>query len=123
MNFKQAFIAAFYFLDARYYAEKKSGDLVHLLSNMNPFLWADGDAADPATYEEWMACAKKIAAQEPLNAEQSFNLMIAFLKFYHEEFEFAPMWIIEDVVAKTHTAPKWRDCISAAMEALPQPLR
>ena len=115
MTQKQAYISAYFFLES-YWAETKSEDLVHLLSSMNPFLWADGGSADPAIYEEWLKCSKKIAVDEPLNAEQTFNVILEFLKYYHDEFEFAPMWLIDDLIAKTCNTPKWLECVSNAMQ-------
>lgn len=115
MTQRQAYIAAYYFLES-YWIETKSDDLVHLLSNMNPFLWTDGYSADPATYEEWLECAKKIVDGESLDARQTFDVMLEFLKFHKEEFEFAPAWLIDDVTKKTHNSSEWLACVADAMK-------
>ena len=123
MNLKQAFIATYYFLDSLYCVEIKSEELIDLLSSMNPFLWSDLNSASPVTYQDWLNCAKILEFEESINSEQAYSLMLEFLSFHYKEFNFVPMWIIEDVKGKTYKTPKWVSCISVAMESPPRPLR
>ena len=115
MTLKQAYIAAFCFLKP-YWDETKSEEIVDLLSCMNPFFWADGNSADPATFDDWQDCAVKAKIEEPLDAERAFNLMLEFLAFHRDEFAYAPQWLIGDVANRTCNSSEWLTCIADSVK-------
>jgi len=116
LNFRQAFIAAYYFLNI-YYEETKNDDFLDIISGMNPFLWADGGSADPAAEKDWADVAKIIAKGESLNPQQAFQAMYGYVKFFKTEFGFDFDWIINGLLEKTHNSPKWLECVAKALES------
>jgi len=115
LTLRQAYIAAYDFLSP-FYDKTKDDKLLDLLSCMNPFLWKDGGSADPATYEDWLDSAKKITNKEQLNAKQAFQIMLEFLRFHKNEFNYAPEWIITDLEKKTHNNEGWLRCVSKVID-------
>ena len=123
MSLRQAYIAAFYFLDFHYYVEAKNDDLlIDLLSSMNPFFWTDGRPLNSAAENDWAEAAKKITDGELLDVQQAFQVMREYVKFYKTEFGFNYEWVIADITKKTYKTPKWLECVTAAMESPPPSL-
>ena len=115
MTLKQAYIAVYEFLSL-YYEETKDDELIDLLSSMNPFLWADGDSADPAIYRDWLDLAKKVTNDKQLDAKRAYQAMIGFLKFYKKEFDYVPEWLIKDLEDEVHNMSKWLECVDTVIE-------
>jgi len=114
MTIKQAYIAAFELLVYCY--NKSEGDeLIDLLSCMDPYSWADGEAFDPATYEDWLNSVKVVTNDEQLTEMQAFQSMLEFLKFHERRFKFAPQWLINELEEVTYDKSKWLECIAYAM--------
>jgi len=113
MNLRQAFIAAYYFLDI-YYEETKDEAFLDIISGMNPFFWEDGGAADPATERDWENVAKSIVSGESLDSQQAFQAMYEYVKFYKTEFGFDFGWIMDGLLKKTHNSPTWLECVAKA---------
>jgi len=111
MTLQQAFIAAYKFL-CIYFDETKDDNMIDLLSCMNPFFWADGNSLDPATYQDWLNSAKKVTNEEVLDIKQSFQVLLKFLEFHRDEFNYAPEWLIAELVAKTHDDTRWVECVA-----------
>ena len=55
---RQIFIAIYWALDAAF-EEFESDGLRLMLSDMNPFLWAEGESADRAVWVEYLNCFRK----------------------------------------------------------------
>jgi len=114
LTLKQAFIAAFYFMDL-YYIETKDDALADLLGNMNPYLWADGGSADPAAEEDWNNVAKAIKCGTQINPEQAFLLMYEYLNFHKTGLGYDVEWLMNDLAKKPHDTPEWLECITKAI--------
>jgi len=115
MTPKQAFMATYKFLEI-YYDETADNRLIDLLSGMNPLLWIDGGSADPAIYNDWLEISKKFISDEQIDAKKAFLAMFEFLVFYEKEFDYVPEWLIEDLRGKSHSTPKWLECVAATGE-------
>ena len=115
-------MATFNFLDI-YYSETKDDTLGMLLGSLNPFVWVDPEpnnpnicsTGDPAAWEDWVGIVRKFTNKNQLDSEQAFRIMIEFLKFYKDDFDYAPGWLIEELAGKSHDTPKWLDCIAASI--------
>jgi len=115
MNLRQAFIAAYYYLEV-YYNETISEDILDIISSMNPFLWADGGSADPAAEHDWIEVAKNIMTGDQMDSQQAFQVMYEYVKFFKTEFGFDFDRIMEGLLKKTHNDPEWLKCVAAAVE-------
>lgn len=115
MNLKQAFIAAFYFLNL-YYEETNNEAFLDIVSGMNPFVWEDESSADPAAERDWEAIANSITIEAYLSPQQAFQIMYEYVKFFKTEFGFNFDWIMEGLLEKTHNDPKWMQCVSKSKE-------
>jgi len=117
MNFRQAFIAAYYFLDL-YYIETGDEDIADLVSDMNPFLWGDGGSADPAAEDDWEKVAKATVDGGSISPQQAFQVLYNYLKFHTVEFGFNFEWLMEDMLSKTHNTSNWAESVARAMGCL-----
>ena len=116
MNFRQAFVAAYYFLD-HCYAETKNTELVGLVSDMNPFVFADGGSADPAAISDWGNIAKNISETGDFDTEQAFQAMYEYVNFHKTEFGFDYDWVLAYLANETHKSLKWLECVSKSMNS------
>ena len=104
MTLKQAYIKVFYYLEP-YYFNTKDDLMGMLLGSMNPFFFVDDKPDNPnyyltgslATWEDWMRAVRKTTEGYTLEGDQTFAIMIDFLKIKKNEFGFAPGWIIDEL--------------------------
>ena len=115
----QAF-AAMYFLLGEYFKKcKQIDDLGALLGTIDPFLWEEGTPIDPGTIYDWNNCVKKTSDKYTVNylfsEEESYNIVIAYLKFYVTNYGFNFKDIIFDLTNNTIWKEKWPQCIEKAL--------
>ncbi|MDR1157592.1 MAG: hypothetical protein LBK75_04705 [Oscillospiraceae bacterium] len=84
-NLKQSFLAAFQILD-EVFDDTRNEQLGNLLSEMNPYLFADLMSADPAIWNEWIDCAKKINKDEVYSSDEVFETLNIFLELNSEQY-------------------------------------
>ena len=92
--------AAFRFLD-KFFGKIESidGDVLCLLSDMSLDTWRSLDgvptSADPAQLEDFMDCIKAYGEKESYTAEEAYEILLLFLKQYHDR---APSAEIKDLM-------------------------
>lgn len=84
MTLKEAYIYIFRILNKYWYATHDDG-LGDILSEMNPFLWKDGNSADPAAWEDWLRVVQTVTSKESITEAEAMKAMISLLKDYHEQ--------------------------------------
>jgi hypothetical protein len=123
LNFRQAYIATFNFLDS-YYTETEDDTLGMLLGGMSPFTFIESESikpntcetADPAVWNDWVGVARKFTSEEQLDSKQTFQIMIEFLEFYETSFDYAPKWLIEDLKKDSYNINQWEMCINNSLK-------
>lgn len=88
MLIEDAYLITFYLLNDYYNANKDNSSLSSLLSDMDPYLFADRKAADPAMYDEWYNIISKYAKNGEVKNEDIINALRDFLTYYQNEFEY-----------------------------------
>ena len=104
----ELFSLIYFVLDAEYDSSDKSDEqLMHFVSELNPFLWAEESSADPAYYEEF----KSFMKDKTIGSDMGYSLALEFLSndIYYSK--------IPEYFQKT-TIEEW---ISAAKEYLSEP--
>jgi len=61
----------------------------------HPFSWKDYQSADPAQLEDFMDCIKAYGEKESYTAEEAYEILLLFLKQYHDR---APSAEIKDLM-------------------------
>lgn len=110
LNLKQAYLTTFYFLET-IYDKTKDNALGGLLGAMNPYVFSDSISADPAIWDDWKLCSKKITDSALLTTNETYQVMISFLEFYKEEFGFE----LGELITKLKKAPEdknWIACVN-----------
>ncbi len=82
---KQALLAAYTLLDDLH-DQSKSDTLMALLRDMNPFVFTDRTPADPATWSEWLTCAKAIQGDDNLTENTAFQTLLSFLRYNEKQY-------------------------------------
>lgn len=110
----QAFLAMYFLLDKYYIECKQVPDLGVLVGIINPFLWEDRTPIDPGTIYDWNKCKvnANMASDELLTEEESYGMVIAYLKFYITNYGFN----FTDVISDLSENPSWRDAWSQSIE-------
>lgn len=89
ISYDRAFLATYYVLDEMY-QRTPSDSLAVIASDMNPFLFADGKSADPASYEDFVDCCKEVEKRE--NCEEDVQLAyrcgLAYMQFFNDSWGF-----------------------------------
>lgn len=76
MNEFELFTMIFFVLDAYYDKDIDDICINTVLSDMNPFIWADIGSADPAMYDEY----KKFLKERTITLENSFDIAKDYVK-------------------------------------------
>ena len=85
LSYQQALWAAFTILD-KLYDEEHCKNLRFILSEMSPFTFEDRICADPALWESWLDCSKKVNDSGSLEFEQVMPTLIRFLKVNESKY-------------------------------------
>ncbi len=85
LSYQQALWAAFTILD-KLYDEQDCKNLRLILSEMSPFTFEDRICADPALWESWLDCSRKVNDSGSLEFEQVMNTLICFLKVNESKY-------------------------------------
>lgn len=96
ISIKLAFLATYQLLD-EYFNNSQNEKLGMLLSDMNPYLFIDSNSADPAVYYDWKNCAKKVSQKEELTNDEAFKILISFLDFNKEYYNYQVETILDDI--------------------------
>lgn len=96
LTYQQALFAAFTLL-ADLYDQTKSDPLRELISDMNPFIFADHTPADPATWSDWVNCAKAIQGDGNLTDGAIFEALVSFLRYDEKEYGYQSDWILKEL--------------------------
>lgn len=94
MIIQHAYLTMFQILNNYYFQEKKNDSLASLLSDMDPNIFSDGKAADPATYNDWYNAVKPYVKNGKIKNEDINLALKNFLIYYQQEFGFD----FEDVI-------------------------
>lgn len=77
MNKFELFTMIYFVLDAYYEDEVQSNEKIHtLLSDMNPFVWADLSSADPCVFKEFC----DFVGEEIITMENSLSIAKKYVK-------------------------------------------
>jgi hypothetical protein len=96
MSNKEAYLYIFKILK-NYWGKTHIDERGSLLGELNPFLFMDGNPADPAAWHDWMKAIRKVASSELLTEEQARKAMILLLQFYNDHEGFDLVDVIEDL--------------------------
>lgn len=73
----ELFTLIYFVLDAEYDSlEQKDEDLMHFISELNPFIWKEESSADPAYFEEFCQFMK----DKKLGDDLGYSIAIGYLK-------------------------------------------
>lgn len=86
MTIKDAYIVMYNILDDYYCFESKNDSLASLLSDMNPNIFLDKKAADPATYIDWYNSISGYIRNGEISDKNIILALKEFLIYYQEEF-------------------------------------
>ncbi len=81
-------------LNEYYCREAKNPSLASLLSDMDPNIFSDKRAADPATYNDWYNCVGYYINNGEIEEENVVKALNKFLLFYQQEFSYR----LDDVI-------------------------
>jgi hypothetical protein len=112
LTYKQALLAAYTILDDLH-DKTKSTPLFHLLGDMNPFVFTDHTPADPATWSEWIACAKEIQNEGILSDINAFKALVSFLYFNEGQYGYKTSNILNDIESQPFQK-RWQQLIVKA---------
>ncbi len=88
MSIQEAYIVMYKILDDYYCREPENDSLVSLLSDMNPNIFLDKRAADPATYNDWYNCVSSYIKNGEIREEDIIVALKEFLIYYQQEFDY-----------------------------------
>jgi len=86
MTIKDAYTTMYHILDSYFVRHNQSNSLASLLSDMDPYVFSDGKAADMATYDDWYSVVSGFAKGGEIPEDDITTALKAFLTYYHEEF-------------------------------------
>lgn len=111
---KQALMAAYTLLDDLH-DQTKSDTLMLLLNDMDPFIFADRTPADPATWSEWLTCAKAVQSDDKLTEDTAFQTMLSFLRYNEAQYGYNADSIEIDLRTSVYTN-RWEQLVIKALE-------
>lgn len=94
MLIQDAYIVMYNILNNYYWHENKNDALGSLLSDMDPYIFSDRKAADPATYNDWCNVINNYAKNGEIEKENITLALREFLIYYEQEFDYH----LEDVI-------------------------
>ncbi len=86
MSIEDAYVVMYTILDDYYCRESENDSLASLLSDMDPNIFSDKKAADPATYNDWYNCISCYIENEEIKEENIIVALKGFLIYYQQEF-------------------------------------
>lgn len=89
ISYDMAFLATFYALDEMF-QNYPSDSLTAIVTDINPFIFADGKCTDPAAYEDFLDCCKEVEKQENYGDDitLSYRCALAYMKFFNDSWGF-----------------------------------
>ena len=93
MSIQEAYVVMYNILDD-YCRESENDSLASLLSDMDPNIFSDKRAADPATYNDWYNCISCYIKNGEITEENIIVALKEFLVYYQQEFGYH----LEDVI-------------------------
>jgi len=94
MSIQEAYTVMYKILDDYYSRESVNDSLASLLSDMDPDIFVDKGAADPATYNDWYNCISCYIKNGKISEENIIVALKEFLIYYQQEFGYH----LEDVI-------------------------
>lgn len=94
MSTEDVYVIMYNILNDYYCGESKNDSLASLLSDMDPNIFSDKKAADPATYDDWHHCISGYIKNGEISEEKILLALKEFLIFYQQEFGYQ----LEDVI-------------------------
>lgn len=94
MSIHEAYVVMYNILDDYYCRESENDSLASLLSDMDPNIFSDKRAADPATYNDWHNCISCYIKNGEIGEENIIVAFKEFLIYYQQEFGYH----LEDVI-------------------------
>ena len=88
MVIQDAYEIMYNILNNYYFHEDKNDSLGSLLSDMDPNIFSDGKAADPATYDDWYNIVSAYIENGEIANENIISALRDFLIYYQQEFGF-----------------------------------
>lgn len=86
MTIKNAYTTMYHILDSYFVQYDQNDSLASLLSDMDPYVFSDGKAADMATYDDWCSVVSRFVKDGELCDEDVTTALKEFLIYYYEEF-------------------------------------
>ena len=86
MLIEDAYLIMFHILNDYYIETKNNNSLGSLLSDMDPYLYEDRTAADPALYDDWYNVMENYIKKGEVKKEVIKVALIDFLTYYQNEF-------------------------------------
>lgn len=115
LDIRQSYLAMFYLLDSFYWVNEDDC-LGSLLGGFNPYLLADSMSADPAAWEDWGRCVKKVTDREELTSDEAFRAAWTFVKYHIEEWGFELQWVIDKLNEMSVDSEAWKKCVERALD-------
>lgn len=94
MIIQDAYVVMYNILNDYYCHESKNDSLASLLSDMDPTIFSDKKAADPATYEDWYNSISGYIRNGEISDGNIVLALREFLIYYQQEFDYH----LEDVI-------------------------
>ncbi len=94
MVIQDAYIVMYNILDDYYCNKSKNDSLASLLSDLDPNVFLDKKAADPATYNDWYNSISGYVRDGEISDENIVLALREFLTYYQQEFGYQ----LEDVI-------------------------
>lgn len=94
MLIKDAYVVMYNILNDYYWHRNKNDSLGSLLSDMDPYIFSDRKAADPATYNDWYNIINNYVKNGKIEKENITLALGEFLIYYEQEFGYQ----LEDVI-------------------------
>lgn len=88
MSIQEAYVVMYNILNDYYCREPENDLLASLLSDMDPNIFADKRAADPATYNDWYNCISCYIKNGEIGEENIIEALKEFLIYYQQEFDY-----------------------------------
>ena len=95
MIIQDAYVVMYNILEDYYRHESKNNSLASLLSDMDPNIFSDKKASDPATYNDWYNSVSGYVRNGEISNENIILALREFLIYYQQEFDY----YLEDVIA------------------------
>ena len=96
LSIKQSYLVMFHLLD-KIWEKSKIDDLGGLLGSLNPYLFNNGESADPAAYEDWNNIIGKLHLSPPFSEREVLIITYEFLNQYVKDYGFNIDSVLEKI--------------------------